>query len=367
MLPKQEKTTIGGISLEGLSGLEGGSPALALGVQMGAAGQEVRGRERRSMTGSVGGSGQVCNQLPVAEHKQAVPQSGGGNAKVKAPAKKLTSPPRVKQVGRAVAAKDRIGEEGSKKNSAKKASAPLAAISSIAAAATLTKLQAAVRAAQKAQQAAPRHSQSRSAAKELVLVLHPICLRCGNCPVVDKRKDEGTEGHIAGEAGSNVVEMVCCPGGGGSLPAIQEITDSSSKQLTWRVDPSQAPLRGAVDAYYCLTCFDELKGLEEEDRRLSGRSGKQPGGAQALGDVVVSSSAEDTVGVGGGAAAEVGGTCSREGGAPTGVVLPAGSSNAVVKVFQVVSPLEGFSSTLRRPPFVSAAVSMVASFWGFCT
>jgi hypothetical protein len=372
---QQQSTTAGDDDPAGkLGDTHGGFPTFVFGQQMGAAQQTVTRRSSRKASGGragrVEGFEHAGNHLFAAECLETSAQRRGADFKVTGAAAGRRSAPAqrvdardlevVMQPRAAAAAGGTIKDKGSDEKTAKIGSAPLAAVCSIAAAAIHAEIRAALRAAQEAEQEEPRNCPSRIAAKELLVVLQPRCQRCDRCPVIVDEKGVSTEGQVAGEAAGGTVMMVCCPGGGGSLPAIQEITDSSSKQVTWRVDPSQAPLRGAVDAYYCLTCFDELKGVVEEDRRQLDSSGEQPGGAQALGDVVVSSSSAKYKGtIGGDAAAEVGGTASREGGASISVVMPAGRSSAVVRAFKVVRSLKSFCSTLRRPPFVSPAVSTV--------
>lgn len=98
--------------------------------------------------------------------------------------------------------------------------------------------------------AAPRERASRVGAKELLWVLHPVCERCGICPVVTKR----------GAGLREQVDMVCCPGKGSCLPAIREFLQETTQQLSWKVDPEKPPVMGPVDAYLCWDSYQRLKG-----------------------------------------------------------------------------------------------------------
>ena len=227
------------------------------------------------------------------------------------------------------------------------------------AAAALAAIRESLVAAMKAAQAAPKHCKSRIAAKELLYVLQPICRQCGRCPVVESSGIG--EGAVEGTAARHV-GMVCYPGEGGSLPAIEQI--SSNEQPSWKVNMKKPQIRGPADAYLCMECYGGMRG--SSGRRLAGgfntssrsRSREKAGNATPTGPATASSSREDRMGRMQGTASTEAKDAGMRGAGELSLGVP-GDSGGVFRQCQVRGPLNGFSCSLSRPPFICPAVSPV--------
>ena len=227
------------------------------------------------------------------------------------------------------------------------------------AAAALAAIRESLVAAMKAAQAAPKHCKSRMAAKEMLYVLQPLCRQCGRCPVVES--SEIGEGVVEGTAARHV-GMVCYPGEGGSLPAIEEI--NSNEQPSWKVNKKKPLIRGPADAYLCLECYAKMTG--NRGHRIArgfntssrSRSREKAGNATPTGLATASSSREDRMGSMQGTASTEAKDAGMRGAGELSLGVP-GDSRGVVRQCQVQGPLKGFSCSLSRPPFICPAVSPV--------